>query len=100
MFKSNSSITIPMTTKNGAWENSKKEDDSDNSDENSDIDVDWLLYCYTTILRRSEKDFWSSSPAMVFKQLDIHMELNRKASEQQSDKPEKKSSKQTYKVLD
>ena len=70
------------------------------ADENSDIDVDWLLYCYTTILKRSEKDFWSSSPAMVFKQLDIHMELNRKASEQQSDKPEKKSSKQTYKVLD
>ena len=34
-----------------------------------------MYYCYTTILGKSEDEFWQATPAKVFKQLDIHKEI-------------------------
>ncbi|MCJ8343834.1 MAG: hypothetical protein MJH09_13485 [Cetobacterium sp.] len=34
-----------------------------------------MYYCYTTILGKSEEEFWQATPAKVFKQLDIHKEI-------------------------
>ena len=43
--------------------------------------MDWLYYCYTTILGKSEKDFWEATPAKIFKQIEVHSEfINSKTS--------------------
>ncbi|WWU66503.1 hypothetical protein QJR26_09010 [Clostridium baratii] len=39
------------------------------------MDIDWLYYCYTTILGKSEDEFWRATPAKVYKQLEIHSEV-------------------------
>lgn len=35
-----------------------------------------MYYAYTTILGKSEEEFWRATPAKVYKQLEIHNEIN------------------------
>lgn len=37
--------------------------------------MDWLYYVYTTILKRSEKEFWNSTLRKVVSQISIHNDL-------------------------
>lgn len=43
-----------------------------------DIDLDFLFYCYTSILNKSEDEFWKSTPRKIFSQTDIYNKLNGK----------------------
>lgn len=43
-----------------------------------DIDLDFLFYCYTSILNKSENEFWKSTPRKIFSQMDIYNKLNGK----------------------
>ena len=38
--------------------------------------MDWLFYAYTTILGKSEREFWESTPRKLYKQIDIHCNLH------------------------
>lgn len=42
------------------------------------IDVEWLYYLYTTVLGKSEEEFWKSTPAKIYSQLDCHKEAHSK----------------------
>lgn len=35
-----------------------------------------MFYAYTTILRKSEDEFWGATPRRIFKQIEIHKEVN------------------------
>ena len=35
-----------------------------------------MYYAYTTILGKSEDEFWEATPKRFFKQLEIHQEMN------------------------
>lgn len=41
-----------------------------------DIDLDFLFYCYTSILNKSEDEFWKSTPRKIFSQMDIYNKSN------------------------
>lgn len=51
-----------------------------------DIDLDFLFYCYTSILNKSEDEFWESTPRKIFSQMDIYNKLNGKGNENTKDK--------------
>ena len=34
-----------------------------------------MYYFYTTVLGKSEEEFWKATPAKIFKQLDIHKDI-------------------------
>lgn len=36
-----------------------------------------MFYAYTTILGKSEDEFWGATPRRIFKQIDIHKEVNK-----------------------
>lgn len=42
------------------------------------MDVDWLYYMYTTVLGKTEEDFWKSTPRKIFSQLECYKEAHRK----------------------
>ena len=62
--------------------------------------MDFLYYAYTTILGKSEEEFWRATPAKVYKQLEIHNEIN--APKNRKARNDNKSSGETVilKVLD
>lgn len=84
------SMSLPDKPKN-----SKKKVDYE-----EDIDLDFLYYAYTTILGKSEEEFWRATLAKVYKQLEIHNEIN--SPKNRSRRNENKSSGETVslKVLD
>lgn len=55
------------------------------------MDLDWLYYAYTTILNRTEDDFWNSTPKKIYSQLKLHTDLHKKKD---------KNKTETLKVLD
>jgi hypothetical protein len=36
-----------------------------------------MYYAYTSILGKSEEEFWQATPRKVYSQLEIHEEVNR-----------------------
>ncbi|MCI7207697.1 MAG: hypothetical protein MSA15_17090 [Clostridium sp.] len=38
--------------------------------------MDWLYYVWTTILNKSEKEFWTSTLKKIISQTNIYIELN------------------------
>ncbi|WP_338630409.1 hypothetical protein [Clostridium baratii] len=60
------------------------------------MDIDWLYYCYTTILGKSENEFWCATPAKVYKQLEIHSEVISKKSNSNRSNDMKKNSNEIY----
>ncbi len=36
-----------------------------------------MFYAYTTILGKNEDEFWGATPRRIFKQIDIHKEVNK-----------------------
>lgn len=36
-----------------------------------------MFYAYTTILGKSEEEFWRATPRRIFKQIDIHKDVNK-----------------------
>lgn len=42
----------------------------------TELDVDFLYYCFTKILGGTEEEFWKSTPCKIFKLLDIHADVN------------------------
>lgn len=60
-----------------------------------------MYYCYTTILGKSEQEFWEATPRRIFKQLDIHKEINTpKKNKSKNSYEEAKGEITTLKVLD
>lgn len=43
--------------------------------ESNEIDIDWLYYVYTTILKRQEREFWGATLRKVISQITIHNDL-------------------------
>ena len=41
-----------------------------------DWDIEYYLYLYTTVLNRTEEDFWKLSPRKLFSQIDQHIKFN------------------------
>ncbi|ASY51640.1 hypothetical protein ABE450_001075 [Clostridium perfringens] len=66
------------------------------------MDLDWLYYCYTTILGKREEEFWEATPAKVFKQIEVHSDfINRnKRSNNINNSHEIKDEAVVLKVLD
>lgn len=50
-----------------------------------------MYYCYTTLLGKSEEEFWNSTLKKVHKQLAIYAEVN--SPKEGSDKPQNKGQK-------
>lgn len=42
--------------------------------------MDFLYFAYTSMLNKTEEDFWSSTPRKIFSQLDIYKEVYNKES--------------------
>lgn len=40
--------------------------------------MDWLFYLYTTVLGRSEEEFWSSTLRKIYGQLDCYKDAHSK----------------------
>lgn len=62
-----------------------------------------MYYCYTTILGKSEKEFWEATPAKIFKQIEVHSEfINKKniRSNSNNNSHEIKGEEVRLKVLD
>lgn len=38
--------------------------------------MDWLYYIWTTVLGKSEKEFWNSTLKKITSQTDIYIDLN------------------------
>lgn len=36
------------------------------------MDIDFMYYAFTTVLNKSESEFWDATPKKIYKQLDIH----------------------------
>jgi hypothetical protein len=52
--------------------------------ETEEIDVDWLYYVYTTILKRQEREFWEATLRKVISQINIHNDLYRNDNKKQN----------------
>lgn len=60
-------------------------------DDHTDIDEEWLYYVYSTVLKRSEEEFMTSTPAKIIKQIDIHTKfVNNSESDNDNNKPKHK----------
>lgn len=58
------------------------------------MNLDWLYYCYTTILGKDESEFWEATPAKIIKQLEIHSDIlikSRKAMNNKNNRNEIRS---------
>lgn len=40
------------------------------------VDIDWLFYMYTTVLGKTEKEFWNSTLRKIFSQLECYKEAH------------------------
>ena len=53
-----------------------------------DLDIDFLFYCYTTILGKSEGEFWKSTPRKIISQMKIYRNI-KKPIQSENEKTEK-----------
>ena len=46
--------------------------------------MDWLYYVYTTILKRTEDEFWKSTLRKVVSQISIHNDLYKSEKQEKT----------------
>lgn len=67
------------------------------------MNLDWLYYCYTTILGKTEEEFWEATPAKVISQIEIHSDIissKTRANKKNNSHDEVKDEPVRLKVLD
>jgi hypothetical protein len=67
--------------------------------ESNEIDIDWLYYVYTTILKRQEREFWGATLRKVISQINIHNDLHKSQNDNNNTSNTVKENTEVLKVL-